>query len=155
MHTTNFVTFEPKERACLFLFFHFYEIIVAEVIGAASTTPATYSYGLDPMISDRQVWANSVDPHHTAPEGVLTVWSGLHCLQLSDQAYTILQFRAVCIFWRSFSMVKQRVHRNTRTHQNTGTHWYLPEHTINDFWFDFCFTALQHILGHFECGQLP
>ena len=23
------------------------------------------------------------------------------------------------------------------------------------FWFDFCFTALQHILGHFEPGQLP
>ena len=23
------------------------------------------------------------------------------------------------------------------------------------FWFDFCFTALQHILGHFERGQLP
>ena len=22
-------------------------------------------------------------------------------------------------------------------------------------WFDFCFTALQHILGHFERGQLP
>ena len=24
-----------------------------------------------------------------------------------------------------------------------------------NFWFDFCFTALQHILGHFEHGQLP
>ena len=24
-----------------------------------------------------------------------------------------------------------------------------------DFWFDFCFTALQHILGHFGCSQLP
>ena len=23
------------------------------------------------------------------------------------------------------------------------------------FWFDFCFTALQHILGHFERGKLP
>ena len=23
------------------------------------------------------------------------------------------------------------------------------------FWFDFCFTALQHILGHFGRGQLP
>ena len=23
------------------------------------------------------------------------------------------------------------------------------------FWFDFCFMALQHILGHFERGQLP
>ena len=23
-----------------------------------------------------------------------------------------------------------------------------------DFWFDFCFTALQHILGHFGRGQL-
>ena len=22
-------------------------------------------------------------------------------------------------------------------------------------WFDFCFTALQHILGHFERSQLP
>ena len=22
------------------------------------------------------------------------------------------------------------------------------------FWFDFCFTALQHILGHFGRGQL-
>ena len=22
-------------------------------------------------------------------------------------------------------------------------------------WFDFCFTALQHILGHFGRGQLP
>ena len=22
-------------------------------------------------------------------------------------------------------------------------------------WFDFCLTALQHILGHFGCGQLP
>ena len=22
-------------------------------------------------------------------------------------------------------------------------------------WFDFCFTALQHILGHLERGQLP
>ena len=22
-------------------------------------------------------------------------------------------------------------------------------------WFDFCFTALQHILGHFEHGPLP
>ena len=22
-------------------------------------------------------------------------------------------------------------------------------------WFDFCFTALQHILGHFGHGQLP
>ena len=22
-------------------------------------------------------------------------------------------------------------------------------------WFDFCFTALQHILGRFERGQLP
>ena len=23
------------------------------------------------------------------------------------------------------------------------------------FWFDFCFTTLQHILGHFGRGQLP
>ena len=23
------------------------------------------------------------------------------------------------------------------------------------FWFDFCFIYLQHILGHFGCGQLP
>ena len=23
------------------------------------------------------------------------------------------------------------------------------------FWFDFCFTVLQHILGHFEHGQFP
>ena len=23
------------------------------------------------------------------------------------------------------------------------------------FWFDFCFTALQHILGHFGRGELP
>ena len=23
------------------------------------------------------------------------------------------------------------------------------------FWFDFCFMALQHILGHFGHGQLP
>ena len=23
------------------------------------------------------------------------------------------------------------------------------------FWFNFCFTALQHILGHFERGQFP
>ena len=22
------------------------------------------------------------------------------------------------------------------------------------FWFDFCFMALQHFLGHFGCGQL-
>ena len=26
---------------------------------------------------------------------------------------------------------------------------------IEIFWFDFCFTALQHILGHFGRGQLP
>ena len=26
---------------------------------------------------------------------------------------------------------------------------------FGNFWFDFCFTALQHILGHFGCGQLP
>ena len=26
---------------------------------------------------------------------------------------------------------------------------------VMSFWFDFCFTALQHILGHFERGQLP
>ena len=23
------------------------------------------------------------------------------------------------------------------------------------FWFNFCFTAPQHILDHFGCGQLP
>ena len=27
-------------------------------------------------------------------------------------------------------------------------------HWPNWFWFDFCFTALQHILRHFGCGQL-
>ena len=26
---------------------------------------------------------------------------------------------------------------------------------MNLIWFDFCFMALQHILGHFERGQLP
>ena len=25
---------------------------------------------------------------------------------------------------------------------------------MDSFWFDFCFTALQHILGNFGCGQL-
>ena len=32
------------------------------------------------------------------------------------------------------------------------TKMYLPFHGIW-FWFDFCFTALQHILCHFGCGQ--
>ena len=27
--------------------------------------------------------------------------------------------------------------------------------SIHKNWFDFCFTALQHILGDFERGQLP
>ena len=32
---------------------------------------------------------------------------------------------------------------------------YLHEKNVKfDFWFDFCFTALQHILGHFGRGQL-
>ena len=26
---------------------------------------------------------------------------------------------------------------------------------LNMFWFDFCFTPLQHILGRFGGGQLP
>ena len=26
--------------------------------------------------------------------------------------------------------------------------------TDEGFWFDFCFTAIQHILGHFGRGQL-
>ena len=26
---------------------------------------------------------------------------------------------------------------------------------LNLVWFDFCFMALQHILGHFGQGQLP
>ena len=29
------------------------------------------------------------------------------------------------------------------------------KHGIQQFWFDFCFTALQHILGHFGHGQSP
>ena len=31
--------------------------------------------------------------------------------------------------------------------------WYMVG--ILNFWFDFCFTALQHILGNFGRGQLP
>ena len=30
-----------------------------------------------------------------------------------------------------------------------------PRYQQEMFWFDFCFTGLQHILGHFERGQLP
>ena len=30
----------------------------------------------------------------------------------------------------------------------------VEERKIIRFWFDFCFTALQHILGHFGRGQL-
>ena len=33
-----------------------------------------YSMRNDPKLSDRQVWANRVDPEQTAPKG--TVWSG-------------------------------------------------------------------------------
>ena len=28
-------------------------------------------------------------------------------------------------------------------------------HAITMVWFDFCFRALEHILGHFGRGQLP
>ena len=42
----------------------------------------------DPKYSNRQVWANSVDPDHIAPVRVYTV-----CL-------------IVCICWRHYSMVK-------------------------------------------------
>ena len=31
----------------------------------------------------------------------------------------------------------------------------IPAFHALKFWFDFCFTALQHILGHFWHGQLP
>ena len=33
--------------------------------------------------------------------------------------------------------------------------WYITVMYCSKFWFDFCFTALQHILGHFGRGQLP
>ena len=32
---------------------------------------------------------------------------------------------------------------------------YLPWNFKNMVWFDFSFMALQHISGHFGCGQLP
>ena len=40
---------------------------------------------------------------------------------------------------------------------STNFRFYKGSLRINGFgfWFDFCFTALQHILGHFERGQLP
>ena len=34
------------------------------------------------------------------------------------------------------------------------TNRHLPLLTRGKVWFDFCFTALQHILGHFRRGQL-
>ena len=32
---------------------------------------------------------------------------------------------------------------------------FAKDHFFNVIWFDFSFTALQHILGHFGRGQLP
>ena len=32
---------------------------------------------------------------------------------------------------------------------------FMKKGTFHTVWFDFCLTALQHILGHFGCNQLP
>ena len=39
----------------------------------------------DPKFSDRQVWANSVDPDQTAPERA--VWSGSTLLAISSSSF--------------------------------------------------------------------
>ena len=36
--------------------------------------------------------------------------------------------------------------------EGEGTEAFLVNNDL--VWFDFCFTALRHILGHFERGQL-
>ena len=44
------------------------------------------------MFLDWQVWANSVEPDHTAPEGSIK--------------YVYKECPSVCIFWMHYSMVK-------------------------------------------------
>ena len=49
-------------------------------------------YSNDPKFSDRQVWANSVGPDQTAPEGAWKEQSdqGLHCLPFQLHLLDIL-----------------------------------------------------------------
>ena len=42
--------------------------------------PFDERYRNDPKFSDRQVWADTVDPDQTAPRGSQTADQGLHCL---------------------------------------------------------------------------
>ena len=57
------------------------------------------SYHNDPKFSDRQVWANSVDPDQTNPKG-LGVWSdqGLSCLPFRLYLLAVLVYVKITLF---------------------------------------------------------
>ena len=48
-----------------------------------------------------------------------------------------------------------RSHRVGKVHTGRGPKPNRKHRDIIVIWFDFCLTALRHILGHFGCGQLP
>ena len=54
-----------------------------------------------------------------------------------------------------FVFFKDRSHRVGKVHTGRGPKPNRKHRDIIVIWFDFCFTALRHILGHFGCGQLP
>ena len=55
------------------------------------------SYRNDPKFSDRQVWANSVDPVQTVPRGAVLSNQGLHCLLFC------LHLLDIFLYWKSIS----------------------------------------------------
>ena len=64
-------------------------------------------YHNDHKFSDRQVWANSVDPDQTAPEVVgQRVWPKIrHLATLDGCACTFEEWVCVCIIWTRYSIV--------------------------------------------------
>ena len=61
--------------------------------------------------------------------------------------------------WKKKKKFKEKwCHNGIRTAAPDNKLFSLNHHAIYRIvwcWFDICFTALQHILGHFGRGQLP